>query len=282
MKVLHTGILLSLLATVGHGQTIFRDGDAFTGLVRSARIERATFSKQGDELVEGPRVLLQQATYTADGRMRKTTIYLADGSLHRNTTEIFAADGKQLSSTIYDGSSVLIQRTEYAYDEKRWRISETRYGPDGQIAERKFFQPQVVDNQLVSTATFNQTGRVLDSAVNSRDTQDNSVWEGYRSDGTRQSDVYSRFVHGRKHDEHFEFKADGSLASKIVSDVFDGGASFEHAAYDGAGKLIWKSARTLERDDHNNLRKTVTFKWNAESGEWEPIVADYYSITYYQ
>jgi hypothetical protein len=72
-----------------------RIGPGFTGPVRSVRIERASFSKKGNDSVEGSRVLAQTIVLDPQWRRLEWTDYNPDGSVLRVNVLTFDADGYQ-------------------------------------------------------------------------------------------------------------------------------------------------------------------------------------------
>ena len=55
----------------------------------------------------------------------------------------------------------------------------------------------------------------------------------------------------------------------------------EVTIYDGAGNVRMKTLETREYDQRHNLIKTVNYRWNNELQKFQPSVANYARITYF-
>ncbi len=282
MMIVRSAVLVCLLSAACQAQSLFRNGDAFRGAVHAVRSERVMIVKEGSSFVEGPSILFQEKKYSPDGRTSETVSYTPTGGIREKRTDRYTADGHLLTYEIQNGSGEVIQRSVYTYDDKGWQLSETKYDGDGAVIDKKFTQPTLSEGRLTSTLTTNQSGRVVESAVNNKDSAGTSTWDRQLPDGGREVSVYSRFVNGKKHDEQFLYNPDGSLKNKMVTDVFDNGARFETSIYDGSGKLQSKAAKTREHDSQGNLIKLSEFRWNTEANNWEPVSISYNKIAYYQ
>jgi len=121
---------------VAQVKTQKRIGPGLAGPVRFVRIERASFSKKGNDFIEGPRVLAETISLDPQWRRFERTYYNADGSVLKMDVNTFDADGYQTESSGYDGEGNLIHKIVYVYDDRKKLTEYSTYKPDGTLLNR--------------------------------------------------------------------------------------------------------------------------------------------------
>jgi antitoxin component YwqK of YwqJK toxin-antitoxin module len=255
----------------------FRTGDAFSGPVQSVRMERAFFSKLDGTTYEGPRCLVAVASYSPDGKRSEQQTLKDDGARGDRYVHLYDDSGNQLEQSNYDGQNNLLSRFVY------WReTGETlTYNGDGTLRQR--VQPVWNEKrELVEVRTYDGNGGLLKREVYARDA-DKSVWKTYRADSSLEREVvYSLNYGGPHHSEERDYNPDGSISGRRVSDVDATVNNLEAVVEKKNGMPPQKTRETREYDSRRNLIKMTHYKWNTETGEFEPFAVDYNEITYYR
>jgi antitoxin component YwqK of YwqJK toxin-antitoxin module len=268
---------LSLSASAQQRAAEFRQGDAFRGPVRSARVERATYSRVDGVLVEGARRLVLVSTYAPDGKRREQEDYASDGTLRNRYVYIYDDAGNEVEVSVFDGGGKLQERRivrpaageALTYDGEgklRWRRVSVK-GPDGKLAEN---------------LVYDGSGALVERSVNERD-ETHSVWSTYRGDGSlKRRDEHALNFGGPHHTETKSYAPDGSVAGRRVVDSDASVRDLRMAEVRGDGEPPSKTRETREYDSRGNLSKLTVFRWNAETGDYEPAAISYYTIEYYR
>ena len=281
MKKLLSALLLSLslsaFASAQQRAVEFRQGDAFKGPVKRARIERATFSRVDGRLVEGPRSLVVVSTYTPDGKRKEYEGYAPDGTLRQRYVYVYDDAGNQVEMSSFDGGGKLLMMKVY-----RPATGETlTYNGDGSLRERRVVINRP-DGTQAETHLYDGGGALRERAVNERDGK-TSVWSTYGADGAlKRRDVHALNYGGPHHTESKTYAPDGSVAGRRVSDVDAAVSDLRETEERGGGGSPRKTRETREYDSRRNLTKLVNFSWNAETGEYEPAAVSYYTVEYYR
>ena len=279
-KLLSVLLLSSSLSTLAYGQqkaVDFRQGDAFRGPVRSARVERASFSRVDGRLVEGARQLVSVSSYAPDGKRREVEGYAPDGALRSRHVHAYDDAGNEVEMSAFDGAGKLQMRRVYRPAE-----GETlTLNGDGSLRERRVVIKRP-DGTQAETRLYDGSGALKERSVNERDGK-TSVWSTYGADGTlRKRDVHALNYGGPHRTETSHYAPDGSVVGRRVSDV-DASISDLRATSEGVdGRAPKKMRETREYDSRRNLSKLTTFRWNAETEEYEPTAISYYTIEYYR
>lgn len=268
---------LSLSASAQERPVEFRQGDSFRGPVKSARIESAAFVRQDGRLVEGPRRLVSVISYAPDGRRREQESYAPDGKTANKSVSLYDDAGNEVEMSLFDGRGELRMKKVY-----RPAAGETlTYNGDESLRERRVVI-NGPDGTQAETQTYDGSGALLERSVNERDGK-TSVWRTYRADGTlKEQSQYSLNYGGPHHIETQSYTPDGAVAGSRVSNsdaaVTDLRATVEKAG----GGPPRRTRETREYDSRKNLSKLTTFKWNAETGDYEPANVSYYTVEYYR
>jgi hypothetical protein len=279
-KLLFALLLSSSLSALAHGQqkaSDYRQGDAFRGPVRSARIERATYSRVDGRLVEGARQLVSVSNYAPDGKRREGEGYAPDGTLRSRYVHLYDDAGREVEMSVFDGEGELQMRKVHLPS-----TGETlTFNGDGSLRERRVVIKRP-DGTQAETRLYDGSGALKERSVNERDGK-TSVWSTYGADGSlRKQDVHSLNYGGPHRTETKHFAPDGSVVGRRVSDV-DAAISDLRATSEGVdGRQPKKMRETRDYDPRRNLSKLTTFRWNAEAGEYEPSAVSYYTIEYYR
>jgi hypothetical protein len=277
--LLSAPLLLAALAAGINAQTKpveFRQGDAFKGPVKSARIERAAVRRVDGALVEGPRRLVSVSNYAPDGRRQEHESYAADGSVRTRYVHVYDEAGNEVELSVFNGKGDLQMRRVY-----HPAAGETlTYNGDGSLRERRvvILRP---DRTQAETRLYDGAGALKERSVNVKE-GGLSVWSTYGPDGSLRKEArHSLNYGGPHHTEERTYAADGTVKLRVADSdakVSDLRATDEK----GDGGPPRQTRQTREYDSRRNLNKLTYYKWNAETGEYEPTSVSYYVITYYR
>ncbi|HEX8146988.1 MAG TPA: hypothetical protein VF591_07400 [Pyrinomonadaceae bacterium] len=278
-RLLFASILLALPlpASARQRSVEFRQGDALRGPVKSARVERATFSRVDGALVEGPRRLVSVSTYSPDGKGKESEGYTPDGVLRSRYVYAYDDAGNEVEVSAFDGRGKLQMKRVSRPSE-----GETlTYGGDGKLRERRVIL-RGPDGKLTETQVYDGSGALVERSVNERDDK-TSVWRTYGADGSlKREDVHSLNYGGPHRTETKTYAPDGKVAARRVSEADAGVSDLRATQARGDGGPPRKTRETREYDSRRNLSKLTTFSLNAETGEYEPLAVSYYHIEYYR
>jgi len=280
MKRLFFASLLFALAPPAWAQehsVEFRQGDAFRGPVKSARIESAAFVRRDGRLVEGPRRLVSVINYAPGGKRREQDSYTPDGQLINKTVYVYDDAGNEVEMSMFDGRGGLRMKKVY-----RPAAGETlTYNGDEGLRERRVVVTRP-DGTQAEVLTYDGSGALVERAVNVRDGK-TSVWSTYRADGSlKERAVHALNYGGPHHTEKETYAPDGSVAGRRVATSDSGTSDLRAAEEKGDGAPPRKTRDTREYDSRKNLIKNVQYTWNAEAGEYEPSLVYYSTIEYYR
>ena len=259
-----------------------RIGPGLTGPVKFVRIERASFSKKGNDFIEGPRVLAETMSLDPQWRRFEWTYYNPDGSVLKVDICTFDADGYQTEASGYNGEGGLIHKIVYVYDDRKRLIEYFTYKPDGTLLNRSF-TTRPVPGKVAEITTYNGDGSFVNRAVNTFDIAkqgekiDSSV---YNKDGSL-AEKRILVADGKGRVERFEYKADGSLLARFVDTLDSQRFLIEGAEYRADGSIRRKETFTREFDTQGNWIKETKSEWDAKAGTLVPTGIRYQIITYY-
>jgi hypothetical protein len=275
-------ILVFGCLTVAQVKNQKRIGPGLAGPVRFVRIERASFSKKGNDFVEGPRVLAETISLDPQWRKFERTYYNADGSVLKMDVNTFDADGYQTESSGYDGEGNLIHKIVYVYDDRKKLIEYLTYKPDGSLLNRSIaIRP--VPGKVTEITNYNGDGSLGSRAVNTfavakhGERIDSSVYNG---DGSlSEKSVLVGDSTGRI--ERFEYKADGTLKARFVDTLDSERFLIEGAEYGVDDSIRRKETFDRVFDVQGNWIKETKSEWDAKAGALVPTGITYQVITYY-
>ena len=221
-----------------------RIGPGLTGPVRSVRIERASFSKKGNDYVEGSRVLAETIILDPQWKRLEWRYHNPDGSVLRANVVILDADGYQTEVSENDGEGGLVRKIVFVYDDRKRLHEYLTYKSDGTLQHRWVAARPVPGK--VEISTYNGDGSFKDRAVNTfafakpGETIESSV---YNLDGSlSQKTVLVADGNGRV--ERWEYKPDGSLLARFVDSRDSEGFLIEGAEYNADGSIRRKETVT--------------------------------------
>ena len=282
LRLTFTILTATFCSTFGLAQQGYRQGDALHGPVKTARFERTFIRVVNGSEIESPPVLIQEIVYSRDGLSRETTGYNPDGSIRQKTIETYRPDGTQVTQRVVDGSDRMISARTFETGQSGLPVSETRYNGDGSVKEKKFIQSDPTVPSINATTTVAGDGRQLEtSVVNVDSASKTSTWTTTKPDGSRSEQIASRDSAGNHRTEIRSYAADGTLTGRSISIVDSGVTRKEATLYDGAGNVTLKTLETREYDRRHNIIKTVNYRWNNELQTFQPSVANYARITYF-
>lgn len=280
MKKLLLALALTLsasaLARAQAGGIERRDGDAFAGPVRSARIETALFVKQGDVFVEGPRRLLAAVSYSPDGKRRIYDDFFEEGMLRQRIVEVYDSAGRVLERLVYDERDELLKRLVYKPDTGE----ELKFDGGGRLLTRTVSVRN--DGILVEVRTYDGSGGLLKRAVKERD-GDATVWKTYDADGSMKGEAVARAGADGSHvNESRGYMRDGSPAGRRLAKSDAGVSDIEVVVERPDGFPPRKTRETREYDSRRNLARLVRYVWDDAAADFVPQAATYYTLTYYR
>jgi len=263
-----------------------RVGDSLQGLIIDARIESAQIQVKDGGIWEGPRTLLTEIKYAADGLSRETLSYQGK-VIHRKMVEHYLPDGSRESMVMYDATETLVSKRSYEYDEDGRLVAESTYGGDGSLKEKKVIQANESGRQLV-TNRLDARGSTVETSVNTTDVGSQtpgskakrSVWTSATPVGNRVENIFEVDSAGNHNDQQLSYASDGSLTKRRVAVVNASVTRLEATEFDGANNVTSRSLETREYDSRGNLIKLVNYTWNASLGKFEPSRATYTTINY--
>lgn len=114
------------------------------GPVRSLRQETAKLREIGGEVIEGPRVLIQTATFDNHGRMTEQVMNNPDGTLKWQLNWIvrstYDASGREIERVSCNDSGEAFSRTVWVYQTNGNLTKSITYGAAGEIRFYETFE----------------------------------------------------------------------------------------------------------------------------------------------
>lgn len=268
-----------LFVAAANAQTQTAARDAWKGHLRSVRVERAEITKQGDEYVEGARVLVGTNSFAEDSSSSEYILYEPDGSVNSRIVTTFNPDGDKTSISFFTGSDALRRKITYAYKERRL-VEEITFEGDGSQKERRVLTWDA--NGLGEVKVYGGDNSLTRRQVKTRDAQTGRyMWTIYSPDGTKLREIAYDYEQGPKGSEFTEYAANGTPSSKTIMTKGAGASQTDKSEYNQDGTLRSKSSEKCEYDSHNYPSKCVTYRWDEKSGKSEPVRVTYYTATYY-
>jgi hypothetical protein len=269
---------LSASASARQKAVEHRQGDAFSGPVREARIEHATFGKVDGVLVEGPRRLSSVSSYTPDGKRKEQESYAPGGALRSRDVRVYDDSGREVEVSIFDGAGNLQMRVAYRRDAGERLI----YKGDGSLRERWVSLPHP-DGTPAETRIYEGDGALRERTVIERE-GGVTVQRTYGADGVLKKSAEDGLGEGgvrRRVDR--TYAADGSVYGRRVADVSAARGTLEiDVVNDRFHPGAHRTRETREYDPRRNLSRLTTYVLNEATGEYEPSDVSYYTLTYYR
>ncbi|HEX8281878.1 MAG TPA: hypothetical protein VF588_00755 [Pyrinomonadaceae bacterium] len=251
-----------------------RQGDAFRGPVKSARIEHATYSRVDGVLVEGPRRLSVAVSYTPDGKRSESEGYAPDGTPRGKYVRVYDNAGSEIEVSVLDGGGNLKMKVvrHPAAGEK------LTYNGDGSLRERRV---EVRTSDGTEEMVYDGGGALKERSVLMRE-GGVSVMKTYKPDGTLKRSVENG-VGGARRTVYQTYNPDGTVFGRRVSETAASNAGMDIVAdNDRFNPGPRKTRETREFDARRNLSKITNYVWNEETNGYEPSSVSYYTITYYR
>jgi len=248
-----------------------------SGPVRSIRVEKADFVSRNGEPVEGPRMLLQTATYNEDGTRVDIASYLPDGSVAVHTIEIYDPDGRRLEKVTLDSRGASANRMRWSYDDSKRMIGFTIYRADGSVAGKTTYT-YAGNLRLQHTENYDRNGLIIsrvDATLDMKTHRAESVAQSPEGVAQRTSAFTDT-----ANSQTYETTLDGSPADKIVNTRVGTGAQVTQYTPNGAIKN--QSHIQNEVDSHGNSIKTIWFEGPAGAEVSRPASIYYRTFEYYQ
>lgn len=258
----------------------FRRGDALRGPVRSVRAERAEVSVQDGTPVEGPRHLVFVRNYSPNGKTAEDESYSPDGSVRGKTVRVYDDDGELIEVSGYDAKGELLDKKTYV----RQGDEELTFGGDGRLQKRVVRDWNEKRDAIVEIRTYDGNGALTSRQVNTRDAANKkSTWETIDASGKlTERNVFSLDYGGPHRAEQTRFNPDGSIAGSRTATSDAAVGELGAVETDAEGQPRRRTHETREYDARRNLVKQTNYRWNTQTGNFEPWFVDYKEITYYR
>jgi len=298
MKTLNVAFLVALTCVIAQAQTksMAENTYGLKGPVRTYRIETATFVNEGSSYVEGPRVLLSEASFNEDGNRTDLRIYNDKSVLVRRIVMTF--EGRRMIEAInYDGNGTMWLRIVNQYDDEGRTKGSMTYNGDGSLNSKGVLTRN--SRGLVTESTKHSSKGVLLEQVNMRYdgpkmiSQERKVY--YPNGSLQLHAVYDALT---RRSEHTTYRTDGSVANKSFRENWDiaqygaDGSLQKVTAISGEHRLVVdeviinndqpatrESERPDELDEHGNWTKQT--KWLTDAKGTRPLKVTYRALTYY-
>ena len=267
---------LSASASARQKTVEFRTGDAFSGPVKTARMEEARYGRVNGVLVEGPRRLVSVSAYTPDGKRREQESYRPDGSVGVRHVYVYDDAGNEIEMSVFDARGLKMRVVYHPAAGER-----LTYNGDGSLRERSV-AVKGADGTLAETRVYDGGGALKERSANTRE-GGLSVWSTYDGDGKLKKRTTHTLNYGGPHHSVEEtYAPDGTVVGRRVADS-DAGSTDLRAVKEGKGPgPEGKTRHTREYDSRRNLSKLVRYVWSEAAGDYEPSSVTYYTITYYR
>lgn len=296
MRALTVGVLIALMSALAHAQTrsMASATHALKGPVRTFRTEVATFVLKDGVYVEGPRVLLMEASFNRDGNRTDFRSYNRKGELARRIVMTF--EGRRMIEAInYDGAGKMWLRIVNVYDEEGQVKERASYNNDGSLSSKTDFKRNN-KGQVIESSEYSAEGILMEETNNKYQGRDLQVSERKIYDATgslRSTEVYE----APNKQTTITWNRDGSVASKSVRvnqeiSHYGPDGSFQKATMISRDRLLdevmlnqdgstkRESQVPDEVDAYENWTKQT--KWLTDSKGTRPLKITYRQITYYE
>lgn len=297
MKALSVVALIALTCGIVHAQNTNMAMATYglKGPIRTYRTEVATFVSQGDNYVEGPRVLQAEASFNEDGNRTDLRIYNDKGVLARRITMTF--DGRKMTEAInYDGAGKMWLRSVYSFDDEGRSNGSMTYDGAGSLVSKRVLKRN--NRGLVTESTeFSAQEVVMEQILMRYDgpkliSHERRVY--YPNGSLRSLTIYA---HETKRSETTTYRSDGSVENKSFRENWDiaqygpdgslqkaTAVSSEHRLVDEVmlakdGSATRESQRPDVIDAHGNWTKQT--KWLTDGKGTRPLKVTYRELSYY-
>ena len=298
MKTLNVAFLVALTCVIAQAQnrSMAEATYALKGPIRTYRIETATFVNQGSNYVEGPRVLVSEASFNEDGNRTDLKMYNDKSVLVRRIVMTF--EGRRMIEAInYDGNGKMGLRIVNQYDDEGRSKGAMTYNGDGSLNSTGVIKRN--SRGLVTELTKHSSKGVLLEQMNRRYdgpkmiSQERKV---YYPNGSLQLHSVWDFLTRRS--EHTTYRTDGSVQNRRLREDWDfaqygaDGSLQKVTAYSGEHRLVMdeitmdknqpatrETERPDELDAHGNWTKQT--KWLTDAKGTRPLKVTYRALTYY-
>lgn len=258
-----------------------RIGPGLTGAVQSVRIERASFSKTGNDYFERSRVLAETIILDPQWRRLEWRYHNPDGSVLRANVVSLDADGDQIEASENNGEGGLIRKTVFLYDDRKRLNEYLTYKSDGTLQYRWVATRPVPGR--VEITNYNGDGSFRARAVNTFVfTKPGEKYESsvYNLDGSLAQKTVL-VADGKERVERWEYKSDGSFLARFVDTRDSEGFLIERVEYNEDSSIRRKESLSREFDAQGNWIKETKSEWDVKTGNFFPTAITYQTITYY-
>ncbi len=234
------------------------------GPVRSFRQETAKLKELKGEIVEGPRVLIQTATFNNHGDAIERLVNNSDGSLKWKARWIarstYDSQGRETERVSYDDNGKVTTRTVWVYESNGNLTKSITYGEAGEVKFCDTFEYDK-NGHKIRADYMNGDGSTRGSDLFVYDSPGN-LTEVTHSEGTAQyRDTYKYDDRGNQ-TEWSVYDKNGKRGRKVSWGYSDDsrGNPTEFVQYDNSDKVVSKEIYSYEFDSHGNWIKSKTIR----------------------
>lgn len=257
------------------------------GPVKSLRQETARLTDVNGETVEGPRVLIQTATYDNHGNTIERMVNNRDGTLKWkakwNIRKTFDSQGRETERVSYNDSGEVTSRTVWLYELNGNLTKSITYGAAGEISFSDTFEYDE-NGHKIRADYLNGDGSRRGNDVFEYDSRGHLTQITHSEGILQYQDCYKYDDRGNQ-TEWSVYDKNGKRGLKVSWGYGDDsrGIPTEFVQYDAGDKVIGKEVYTYEFDSRGNWIKSKTRR--ELFGGQAPIIETeitYRTITYHQ
>jgi YD repeat-containing protein len=280
-------LIAAILSLAHHGSGQVPKRYEVFGPVKSFLQETAKLTEVDGKTVEGPRVLVQTATFDKHEKVTERAVYNPDGTVKWKDNwfgeSTYDTNGREAERVSRDAAGEVTSRTVFRYDSNGNQTKSITYGAGGEITFYDTFEYDKNGHKILANY-FNTDGSTRNKDVFAYDARGFLI-EITHSAGTLQHrDSYKYDDRGNQIEWSF-YDKDGKRGLKVSFGYSDDsrGIPTEFLQYDSNDKVVSKEVYTYEFDARGNWIRSKTRR--EVFGGPAPVVETemtYRTITYWQ
>jgi hypothetical protein len=234
------------------------------GPVASFRQETAKLKEVNGEIVEGPRVLIQTATFNDHGDATERLVYNSDGSLKWKGKWIarstYDSQGRETERTSYNDNGEVTSRTVWVYEVNGNLTKSVTYGDTGEI---KFYNNFEYDKNghRIRADYMNGDGTTRGSDLFVYDSRGHLIEVTHSKNILQYRDTYKYDERGNE-TEWSVYDRSGKRGLKVSWAFSDQsrGIPTEFVQYDSSDKVLSREIYSYEFDSRGNWIRSKTIR----------------------
>jgi len=233
------------------------------GPVRSLLQETAKLTEVGEQITEGPRVVIQTATFGTHGRMTDQVMNNPDGTLKWkaswNQRSTYDARGRETERVSFNASDEVTSRTVFVYNNDGNVTKSVTYGADGEITSFQDTFEYDENGKKIRADYFNADGLTREYDIFVYDSRGFLIEVTHSGNTLQHRDSYKYDDRGNK-TEWSAYDKSGKRGLKVCWGYSDDsrGIPTSFLRYDNGDKVLSKEVYTYEFDSHGNWIKSKT------------------------